>query len=328
MQHADVVIIGAGVAGLTAAMIAAGQGMSTLVVEQLAPGGQVATIEKVQNFPGFPDGIAGYELGPLLLQQAEAAGAMVQLDTVSAIAMGDGVYRVICTEDEIAAKAVIIAAGSSLRKLGITGEAEFTGRGVSHCAACDGPLFKGQPVAVVGGGDSAFDEALVVAGFASEVTVIHRGSAPSARPSAIAQLAALPHIRIIADAEVVAIEGDTRVTGVSIRRGAETEHRPCRAVFAYIGLEPRTSFLQGIVTLDAGGHIVTDLMMRASRPGLFAAGDIRTGSVRMLASVAGDAATAAISAVRYLRMARENKDTDWEGNDFGVAERSRSASGR
>ncbi len=138
MQHADVVIIGAGVAGLTAAMIAAGHGARTLVVEQLATGGQVATIEKIRNLPGFPDGIAGYELGPLLLLQSEAAGAAVQLDCVSAIAVGDGVYRVICAEDEIVARAVIIAAGSSLRKLGISGEAEFAGRGMSHCAACDG----------------------------------------------------------------------------------------------------------------------------------------------------------------------------------------------
>jgi len=328
MQHADVVVIGAGVAGLTAAMIAAGHGASTVVVEQLGPGGQVATIEKLRNFPGFPDGIAGYELGPLLQQQAEAAGAMVQLDSVTAIAAGDGVYRVICAAEEIMARAVIIAAGSSLRKLGVPGEAEFAGRGVSHCASCDGPLFKDQPVAVVGGGDSAFDEALVLAAHASGVTVIHRGCSPSARPSAIAQLAALSHVRILADAEVVAIEGDTRVTGVAIRRGAEVERRPCRGVFAYAGLLPRTGFLQDILALDAEGHIVTDLMMRASRPGLFAAGDIRAGSVKLLASVAGDAATAAMSALRYLQAAGENKNTKWEGNDLGVAERSRSASGR
>src|ERR1700679_2449333 len=140
MQHVDVVVIGAGVAGLTAGMIAAGHGASTVVVEQLAPGGQIATIETIRNFPGFPDGIAGYELGPLLQQQAEAAGAAVQLDSVSAIAAGGGNYRVVCADEEIMARAVIIAAGSSLRKLEIAGEAEFTGRGVSHCASCDGPL--------------------------------------------------------------------------------------------------------------------------------------------------------------------------------------------
>jgi thioredoxin reductase (NADPH) len=328
MQHADVVIIGAGVAGLTAAMIAAGHGVSTLVIEQLGPGGQISTVEAIRNFPGFPDGIAGYELGPLLQQQAEAAGAVLQLDSVSAIAIDGGNYRVTCADEEITARAVIIAAGSSLRKLGIAGEAEFTGRGVSHCASCDGPLFKGQPVAVVGGGDSAFDEALVLAGHASEVTVIHLGPVPSARSSAIGQLAALPHVRIVAHTEIVAIEGDKAVTGIVIRRGVETEHWPCRAVFAYTGLEPRTAFLKDIVALDAQGRIVTDLMMRASRPGLFAAGDIRAGSVNMLAAVAGDAATAAISAVRYLRTASENNNTEWEGDDLGVAERSRTASGR
>jgi thioredoxin reductase (NADPH) len=328
MQHADVVVIGAGVAGLTAAMIAAGHGVSTLVIEQLAPGGQVATVERIRNFPGFPDGVAGYELGPLLQQQAEAAGAVIQLDSVSTLAVDGENYRVICADEEIAARAVIIAAGSSLRKLGIPGEAEFAGRGVSHCAACDGPLFKGQPVIVVGGGDSAFDEALVLAGYASEVTLIHRGPAPCARPGAIAQLVALPHVRVIADAEVVAIEGEKTLTGVAIRRGAETERKLCRALFAYVGLEPRTGFLQDLIALDACGHIVTDLMMRASRPGLFAAGDIRASSVNMLASVAGDAATAALSAVRYLQAAQKNKNTEWEGNDFGVAERSRTASGR
>jgi len=328
MQHADVVVIGAGVAGLTAAMIAAGQGVSTVVVEQLGPGGQIATIEKIRNFPGFPDGIAGYELGPLLQQQAEAAGALFQLDSVSAIVAGDGVYRVICADEEIVARTVIIAAGSSLRKLEIPGETEFAGLGVSHCASCDGPLFKGQPVIVVGGGDSAFDEALVLAAHAAEVTLVHRGSAPLARPEAIAQLAALPNVRIISSAEVTAIEGDTRVTGVTIRRGAAIERRACRAVFAYAGLKPQTDFLQGFAALDAGGHIVTDQAMRASQPGLFAAGDVRAGSVKLLAAVAGDAASAAISAVRYLRTASENKQSEREGNDLGVAERSRSAAGR
>jgi thioredoxin reductase (NADPH) len=328
MQHTDVVVIGAGVAGLTAAMTTAGHGVSTLLIEQLASCGQVASIEKIRNFPGFPEGIAGYELGPLLLQQAEAAGASVQLDSVSAIMTDEDAFRVICVDEEIVARAVIVAAGSSLRKLEIPGEVEFEGRGVSHCASCDGPLFKDRSVVVVGGGDSAFDEALVLAAHASEVTVVHRGSTPSARPAAVAQLAALPQVRILADAELVAIEGDSAVTGARIRRGGAIERKPCSAVFAYVGLEPRTGFLRGLAALDVRGHIVTDSMMRASRPGLFAAGDIRAGSVKLLASVAGDAATAAISAVRYLRMELKNKDIAREGNDFGVAERNRTASGR
>ena len=328
MQHADVVVIGAGVAGLTAAMTAASLGARTLLIEQSAAGGQIATIENIRNFPGFPDGIAGYELGPSLLQQAEAAGAVVQLDSVSALSSRDGVYRVVCDEGEIAARTVVVAAGSSLRKLGIPGEAEFAGRGVSHCAACDGPLLKALPVVVVGGGDSAFDEALLLAGHASEVTVIHRGPAPSARPSAIAELAALPNVRIVSGAEVTAIAGEGNVTGIEFLRDGQLECKTCRAVFAYVGLEPRTGFLQGLVALDGGGHIVTDPMMGTSLPGLFAAGDIRAGSIKLLASVAGDGATAAISAVRYLQSVRENNKIDWEGNELGVAGRSRVASGR
>jgi thioredoxin reductase (NADPH) len=253
---------------------------------------------------------------------------VVQLDSVSAIAADDDAYRVICAEEEIVAQAVIVAAGSSLRKLGVLGEAEFAGRGVSHCAACDGPLLKGQSVMVVGGGDSAFDEALVLAGYASDVLLLHRGPSPSARPTVIAQFAALPHVSMIAEAEVAAIEGDKAVTGVSIRRGAKIEHIPCRAVFAYVGLEPRTGFLSNLVTLDDDKRIVTDLMMRASRPGLFAAGDIRAGSAGMLASAVGDAATAAISAVRYLQIKNENNNIRWGGEGVGLAERSRIASGR
>ncbi|MGY3691719.1 thioredoxin reductase (NADPH) [Bradyrhizobium sp. USDA 3240] len=328
MQDADVVVIGAGVAGLTAAMIAAGHGANTLVIEQSMPGGQVATIERIRNFPGYPDGVAGYELGPLLQQQAEAVGAAVRLDRVSALIPGDGAFRVVCGEDEVVARAVIMAAGSSLRQLGVAGEAEFAGRGVSHCAACDGPLFTGQAVAVVGGGDSAVDEALVLAGHASELTLVHRGRSPSARSPAVAQLAALPHVSIVSDADVVAIEGDRQVRVIVIRRGEQIERKPCGAVFVYPGHEPRSALLRDLVALDNDGHIETDLMMRTSLPGLFAAGDIRSRSVRLLASVAGDAATAAISAIRYLQTDRDKNSDCWQGDDLGVGKRSRSASGR
>lgn len=328
MQDADVVVIGAGVAGLTAAMVAAGHGANTLVIEQSMPGGQVATIESIRNFPGYPDGIAGYELGPLLQQQAEAAGAAVRLDRVSALVADDGVFRVICDENEIAARTVIMAAGSSLRQLGVAGESEFAGRGVSHCAACDGPLFKGQAVAVIGGGDSAIDEALVLAGYASELTLVHRGRSPSARSPAVAQLAALPHVSLVSDADIVAIEGDRQVRAIVIRRGEQVERNMCGAVFVYPGLEPRSALLRDIVALDSDGHIETDLMMRTSLPGLFAAGDIRSRSVRLLASVAGDAATAAISAIRYLQTDCDKYSDCWQGDDLGVGKRSRSASGR
>ncbi|WJR78223.1 FAD-dependent oxidoreductase [Bradyrhizobium sp. NP1] len=332
MQDADVVVIGAGVAGLTAAAIAAKHGLSTLVIEQLAPGGQVATIENVQNFPGFPDGIAGYELGPLLQQQAEAAGALMQLDTVSAIAADGASYRVTCAGETIAARAVIIAAGSSLRKLGVSGESELTGRGVSHCAACDGPLFKGKPVVVAGGGDSAFDEAATLAGFASEILIVHRGPHPRARRPAVEQLAAKPDVTIMAEAEIATIHGATSVTGVDVRTRDGTLHKACSAVFGYVGLQPRTGWLDGFVATDTEGRIVTDAMMQTSRPGVFAAGDIRAGAVCLLAAAAGDAATAATAAAQYLhagpQRSGENKTKRSPGGTaIADGERSRVASG-
>jgi len=323
MRQADVVIVGAGVAGLSAAMITAAHGARTLVLEQLVPGGQIAGVEMIGNVPGFSDSVAGYELGPLLQQQAERAGAIVELEGVSAISVEEVGYRIACSRDDILARAVIVAAGSSLRALDVPGERELAGRGISHCAACDGPLFKGQPVVVVGGGDSAFDEAAALASFASEVTVIHRGREPAARAAAVMRLTALDHVTTVADAEVTAIEGDRHVEAVTIRHGNRVERKACRAVFVYAGLEPRSQIVRDLVSLDLEGHIITDLMMRTSRPGVFAAGDVRAGSVKLLAAVAGDAATAAIGAIRYLRTNDENKNMIGQGDDLGAAERVR-----
>jgi thioredoxin reductase (NADPH) len=299
MQEADVVIIGAGVAGLTAAMTAAGCGLRTLVVERLAPGGQIANAETIRNFPGFPDGVAGYELFPMLQQQAEDAGAAFQLDTVLAIRDGDRGYIITCENQSISAISVILAAGSTLKHLGVEGEEAFRGRGVSHCAACDGPLFKGQPTIVVGGGDSAFDEALVLAQFASEVTLVHRGPHPAARAATARLVEATANITLLPDAEIAAIIGDDKVAGVQVRSGGRLELKPCRGVFVYVGLAPATGFLQDFVDLDADGRIVTDLMLRTSRPGVFAAGDIRAQSSGQLASIAGDGATAGWAAAEF-----------------------------
>jgi len=301
MQEADVVIVGAGVAGLTAAMTTAGYRLRTLVVEQLAPGGQIANAENIRNFPGFPDGIAGYELFPMLQQQAEDAGAAFQLDTVLAIRGDDRGYTVTCENQSISAVSIILAAGSTLKRLGVEGEEGFRGRGVSHCAACDGPLFKGQPTIVVGGGDSAFDEALVLAEFASEVTVVHRGRHPAARDATVRLVEATANIKVLPNAEIAAIIGDEKVTGVQLRSGGRLELKPCRGVFVYVGLLPATGFLQGFVDLDADGRVVTDLMLRTSRPGVFAAGDIRAQSPGLLASIAGDGATAGFAAAGYAK---------------------------
>ena len=303
MQDIDVVIVGAGVAGLTAAMVAGRHGVKVTVVDRIGVGGQISTAERIENFPGFPQGIAGHELGPLLHEQAEAAGVEFMLDTIESIAPEGGRFLV-RGADTLQARAVIVAAGSTPRSLGISGEQSFLGKGVSHCASCDGPFFKGEEVVVVGGGDSALDEALMLAAHAARITVVHRGARLRAQQSILARASADPKIAILLDTVVEEIVGGDAVSGVRLRdqKSGEARLQPVKGVFVHVGLEPNTIFLQGLVALDGAGHIETDAMMRTSRPGLFAAGDIRKGSVALIAAVAGDGATAAVAAIRYLQM--------------------------
>ena len=303
MQDIDVVIVGAGVAGLTAAMVAGRHGVKVAVVDRIGVGGQISTVERIENFPGFPLGIAGHELGPLLHEQAEAAGVEFMLDTIELIASEGGRFLVRGV-DTLQARAVIVAAGSAPRSLGISGEESFLGKGVSHCASCDGPFFKGEEVVVVGGGDSGVDEALVLAAHAARVTVVHRGASLRAQQSVVARASADPRIAILLDTVVEEIVGGDAVSGVRLRdqKSGEARLQPVKGVFVHVGLEPNTMFLQGLVALDGAGYIETDAMMRTSRRGLFAAGDIRKGSVALIAAVAGDGATAAVAAVRYLQV--------------------------
>ena len=303
MREFDLVVIGAGVAGLTAAMHAARSGLAVAVIERMGVGGQIAAAERIENFPGFPQGISGAELGPLLHEQAEAAGAEFVLDTVQRIIV-DSDWRVVHgASDALKARALIVAAGSALKSLGVPGEEALLGRGVSHCASCDGHFFAGQNVCVIGGGDSALDEALVLTEHAGRVAIIHRAAAFDAQRALIDRVTANGKIEVVPSTVVEAIIGTDSVTGVRLRDLASesTHERPVKGVFVYVGLEPNTAFLQGVVALDPAGHIETDIMMRTSVPGIFAAGDIRRHSVAQLAAVAGDGATAAMAAWRYLK---------------------------
>jgi thioredoxin reductase (NADPH) len=303
MQDFDLVVIGAGAAGLTTATFAARYGLTVVVVERVAAGGQIVNADSIENLPGFPGGIAGHELGPLLHEQAEAAGAEFALDAVAAIELA-GPHRIVRSAMEAwRARAVIIAAGSAPRSLGIPGETQFLGRGVSHCATCDGPLLAGQEVCVVGGGDSALDEALVLVRHAARVTVFHHGARPSAQQALLDKAAALPKIELVLETSIEEILGEDIVSGVRLRAAKTGASRVqnVRGVFVCAGLEPNTAFVRGMLALDATGHIETDIAMRTSVEGIFAAGDIRSGSVAQLAAAAGDGATAAISAFRYLK---------------------------
>jgi thioredoxin reductase (NADPH) len=303
MREYDLVIVGGGLAGLTAAMYAGRYGLSTALVDQMGAGGQIVNVEKVENFPGFPEGIAGFDLGPLVQEQAEAAGAEFVMDTVQALEI-DGEKRILrCAEEELQARAVIVAAGSSLRALGIPGEERLLGKGVSHCASCDAPFFAGQVACVIGGGDSALDEAAVLAEQAARVLVIHRGPEFQAQQVILDKVAAMGNIEPVFNTQVAEIVGDDSVSAVRLKdvtTGA-TREEALAGVFIFVGLEPNTAFARGVLDLDEAGHIRTDILMRASVPGVFAAGDIRQASVAQLVSAAGDGATAAVAAFRYLR---------------------------
>jgi thioredoxin reductase (NADPH) len=301
MRIVDLVIVGAGVAGLTAAATAASDGLEVLVIEHLAPGGQVATVDKIRNFPGFPDGVGGYELGPLLQQQAEDAGAQFLLDTVERITRDEAGFLIACAEGEIRAGAVIVATGSRRRALGVPGEAELEGRGVSHCASCDGHFFRGKAVIVAGGGDSAFDEAEVLADHAESVTILHHGAVPVAQPRTVARLVARPNVHVLANAEIAAVEGAGEVESILVNLPDGQRSEPAAGLFVYIGLVPNRELIAPLVETDADGRVLADASFQTACPGLFVAGDLRSGATALLVSAAGDGAAAAWAARAYLR---------------------------
>ncbi|MEV1131871.1 FAD-dependent oxidoreductase [Agromyces sp. NPDC049794] len=298
----DLIVIGAGVAGLTAARDAARDGARVLLLERLGVGGQVSSVEGITNFPGLPGPIAGYDIGLHLLEEAEAAGADVVLAQVDAITPDGAGYLVSATDEDYLTRTVIVAAGSERRTLDVPGEAEFEGRGISHCASCDGPFFRDKRVIVVGGGDSAFDEARILAGQAREVLVVHSGATPTGRPEIVEPTVRLDNVSLRPDSAVTGIRGGDTVDTVTIRdraTGAETEVA-AQGVFVYVGLEPNTEWLAGFLDRDESGRLVVDDDLATSRPGVFAAGDIRTGTAAMLTHSVADGERAARAALSHL----------------------------
>ena len=298
----DVVIIGGGPAGLTAGLYASRARLNSLLIEKRLVGGQIANAERVENYSGFPEGINGVELGQLMHQQATNYGLKTLLAEVTGLELQEGQKVIRTTEGDFIAKAVIVAAGSERQKLGVPGEEEFTGKGVSYCATCDAAFFREQPVAVVGGGDAAITEALHLAKFASKVTVIHRRD--QLRASRILQEKAFsqPKIEFRWNSIVEKIEGGDVVERIRLRqvKTGEESALEVAGVFMSIGLKPNTDYLKSILSLDATGLIVTDEKMETEIPGIFAAGDIRHNSARQAITAAGDGATAAIYAEKFI----------------------------
>ena len=299
----DLIVVGGGIAGLTAGLLAARAGRRTRVQTGPALGGQLITIERIDGYPGLPDGIPGYELCPIVQEQAVAAGAECDAAPATALAGGASRWTVTTAGGELHAGAVVIATGTKAKALGVPGEERLRGRGVSHCASCDGPLMRGKPVGVVGGGDSALQEALTLAGFASRVVVLHRGAELSAQAAYRAAALAHDRIDIRMNTLVEEVLGDPALTGVRTRtiRDAARAELELAGLFVYIGLTPDTAWLNGLLDLDPRGAIPTDDMMRTRLPGLLAAGTVRSGAPGRAASAAGDGAMAAVAADRYLK---------------------------
>ena len=299
----NVIVVGSGCAGLTAAIYAARANLSPLVLEGRQPGGQLSTTTMVENYPGFPEGIDGPQLILNMHAQAEKFGARFAYSEVTDFEGLDGHVRIKADEEWLETRALIVASGAAARWLGLENEEKLVGHGLTSCATCDGAFYRNVPVCVIGGGDSALDEALVLARHAAKVTVLHRGRTLDAQQRLLDEAAANGKIEVALATIVDEILGDDGVLGVRLRdanTGATRVHNVA-GVFIYVGLEPNTAFLRDMVALDASGHIATDIMMCTSVPGIFAAGDIRQHSVAQLAAAAGDGATAAIAAFRHLK---------------------------
>jgi thioredoxin reductase (NADPH) len=301
-QSFEVVIIGGGPAGLTAGLYASRAGLKSLLLEKGVFGGMITNAEHVENFPGFPQGISGIELGDRMKEQAEKYNLKIESTEATGLEL-NGKQKVIKTLDgTYTSGAVILAGGSVRKKLGVPGEEKYTGKGVSYCATCDSAFFRDMPVVVVGGGDAALTEALHLARHASSVTVIHRRS--ELRATRVLQERAFvePKMRFVWNSVVAAIEGDdlvkrARLTDVHTGRTYQLE---TAGVFISVGFEPATEMVKGILGLDEMGHIITNERMETAVPGVLAAGDIRHNSARQAITAAGDGATAAINAQKYL----------------------------
>ncbi len=305
LAYYDLIVVGGGPAGLTTALYAAREGLEVLVVEKSGLGGQAGVTERLDNFPGFPDGIGGGEFADRLAQQARRFG----VETLSAQEVVglriEGESRYVQTSDgaEYGARALVLATGSTYRRLGVPGEDELIGAGVHFCATCDGPFYRGKPVAVIGGGNSAGEESLFLARFAEKVTILVRGEALSASQIVVTKVQEEPRIEVRPNVEVKAFHGEGKLTGVTIRdrKTDATEQIHPAGVFVFIGLSPNTAWLPPEIERDRYGFILTKPTLETSVPGVFAAGDVRQGSTKQAASAAGEGATAALMIRDYLK---------------------------
>ena len=298
MEKYDIVIVGGGMAGLSAALYGGWLGRKVFLAERQMFGGQIVNADHIENYPGFPDGILGADLASHVRMQAMKFGAKMAYAEITRVKFQGNDFVLESGEESYEAAAVIMATGARQRSLGIRGEAEFEGKGVSRCATCDGAFFTEKPVAVIGGGDTALDEALYLTNIVSAVTIIHQGDQPIASATLAARAGEQSKIEFVSHCTVEEIIGSDSVESVRLSNGSQLR---VSGVFLAIGFDPDTTLLVGLADTDIGGHAVVDLQMQTSVAGLFAVGAARQGSAGQLASAAGDGVTAAIAAHRFLQ---------------------------
>lgn len=297
----DLAIIGGGPTGLTAGLYGARANLKTIIIEKGLYGGQMQNTLEIENYPGFKN-VGGPELSEHMYNQALAVGCEWKYGDVTQVSL-EGQPKVLeVSGEKIEARSVIIASGAQPRKLGVPGEKELSGRGVSYCATCDGAFYEDLEVVVVGGGDSAVEEGMFLTRYASSVTVIHRRDTLRAQPILQQRAFANPKMKFIFNSEVQEIQGDKRVSGVLVRsnKDGSTQVIPCSGVFIYVGFFPNSEYLKGTGILDEQGYVVTGPDMKTAIPGVFAAGDVRNTPLRQIVSAAGDGAIAAMQAYHYL----------------------------
>ncbi|MDP2931456.1 MAG: thioredoxin-disulfide reductase [Chloroflexota bacterium] len=298
----QVIIIGGGPAGLAAGLYTSRARLSNLLIEKGIMGGLMVLAEVIENYPGFPEGISGYDLAELMHKQATKYGLATLVAEVAGFEVQGKLKVVRTSQGDFAARVVIIAGGSERQKLGVPGEKDFIGKGVSYCATCDATFFEGVPVAIVGGGDSAISEALHLTKYASKVTLIHRRDQLRATRIMQEKAFAEPKMEFRWSSVVESIEGDTTVNRLRLRQVATGEKSTLEVagIFVSVGFKPNTAYLKGIVPLDAGGLIITNDKMETEIPGVYAAGDIRHNSGRQVITAAGEGAAAAINAEHFV----------------------------
>ncbi|MDP3919517.1 MAG: thioredoxin-disulfide reductase [Candidatus Omnitrophota bacterium] len=298
----QVVIIGAGGAGLTAAIYTSRAKLSTAIFEKLTPGGQIALTDLVENYPGFPEGILGPDVSQRMEAQAKRYGTEVIYEEVKSIAKQNGGFQITTGSGSYSAAAVILASGASFRMVGVPGERELTGKGVSYCATCDGAFFKEKEIVVVGGGDSAMQEGIFLTRFASKVTVIHRRDSLRASPILKDRAKANEKIEFVWDTVIEKILGEKKVEGVSLRNVKTGETREFRTdgVFIFIGHDPNSALVKEFVEIDESGYVKATDSLQTSVPGVFAAGEIRAGAVKQLVAACGEGCEAALAAQHHI----------------------------